>query len=269
MSEITENTPSQVHDLIEESISTTIEENIPQIEPQVEPQIEPNGEPNPEELSPSEPTSLEGLMFDGLPVQIEVPDDVRQLAESKGFEAEKLISELFQSETFEFSAETRTALDEAYGKTYVDFLLKGLKADMEGSVKGYKDSLAAKESAEKEAYDAALAIVGGEEGWAALEAFANSQGEEYINGLNGAMQSGNKWLQEVALKAALGQMDPAQPVVESSPAELTLIEGDSKVVADKSFCSASEYREAIQNGSYAKDPQRWDTMRRMGLSKGL
>lgn len=263
MSEITD---MQVTDLVEESISTTIEENI--TSETTELVTETTELETPEGEVQTEATPLSNLMFDGVSVTIDVPDDVRQLADSKGFDAEKLISELFNSETFEFSEETRTALDAAYGKTYVDFLLKGLSADMKGSVGAYKDGIAAKEKAETDAYENVLSIVGGEEGWAKLEDFANAQGADFVDGLNEAMKSGNRWLQEMAINHAVALMSPAQAEVEAVK-PLELIQGDGVVSASKSHCSALEYREAIANGEYNKEPAKWDALRRAGMAKGL
>ncbi|MGL4353253.1 MAG: hypothetical protein ACRCTP_04875 [Aeromonas popoffii] len=266
MSESTESTEMQVTDLVEESISTTIEETITSETTELVTETTELEAPEVEAEITSGP--LKDLMFDGIPVTIDVPDDVRQLADSKGFDAEKLISELFTSETFEFSEETRTALDAAYGKTYVDFLLKGLKADMANSVGAYKDGIAAKEKAETDAYENVLSIVGGEEGWAKLEDFANAQGTDFVDGLNEAMKSGNRWLQEMAINHAVALMNPAQAEVEAVK-PLELIQGDGAVNASKSHCSAVEYREAIANGDYNKEPAKWDALRRAGMAKGL
>lgn len=271
MSEITD---TQVTDLVEESISTTIEENITSETTETVTETAESGGEETTELETQEGTAedtgglLKDLMFDGIPVTIDVPDDVRQLADSKGFDAEKLIGELFKSETFEFSEETRTALDAAYGKTYVDFLLKGLKADMSSSVGAYKDGIAAKEKAETDAYENVLSIVGGEEGWTKLEDFANAQGADFVDGLNEAMKSGNRWLQEMAINHAVALMSPAQAEVEAVK-PLELIQGDGAVSASKSHCSALEYREAIANGEYNKEPAKWDALRRAGMAKGL
>lgn len=261
----------QVTENIEESISTSIEGEIPQTTPENEAQTEDIQVAEvSEETQVTPEVDLTKLTFEGLPVVINVPDDIRELAESKGFAAEKLIHELYSSDKFEFSPETRTALDEAYGKTYVDFMLKGLKAEMDTSVKSYKESVEAKEKAEKDAFDNALSIVGGEEGWAALEQFANSKGESYLEGLNSAMQSGNRWLQEAALKAALSEMKPsqAQPQAEAEK-PLELIEGDGKVASPATACSAAEYRTAISNGDYYKNPAYWDNLRRAGQKLGI
>lgn len=209
----------------------------------------------------AEPIVLDNLKYGDAEISLNIPEEAVKMATDKGFDASELAQELFTSKDFQFSEETYTKLVDAYGKMFVDMSIQNLKLNNDAMLREASD---ARTKGEAEAFEAISGAVGGEEGWGKLEAFAATLPQEDTDAFNAAMESGNPMFQKFAVEALMARMPASK---EAKPLEL--IDGKPSIVSAPTAISAKEYREAMGNGEYYKDPAKWDGLRRAGIQSGI
>ena len=245
-------------------VETEVETVTPEVEVlSEETQVEPEKPEVEVEETKVEPTDLtiEGVKFGEHNINFSIPAEEAQLLDSKGFNAKELTSELFSSKDFSFSKDTYDKLTEAFGKVFVDTQIELTKFRSDKIVNDYTTS---KSKAEAEAFEAVSSLVGGEEGWSQLEAFASNQQEGVVSDFNEAMGSGNPVFQRLAVQNMKLLMDSQQ-----TDKPLSLIQGKGAVDMAPVAITNQEYTESMINGEYYKDPSKWDNLRQAGINKGI
>lgn len=162
--------------------------------------------------------------FNGQQVQVEVPDDLKSSLSDAGVNVDTVLSELYGKDSdFALSDETRKPLDEKFGKPIVDTFLSSLKQQNDSVLKGAESAKKAAEEANAQAAEWSNELVGGEEQWDSLSEWAAGNLEEsQIESFNKAMQSGDKWLQELAIKDLHSKYQNSE-----GDTHVSLISGDS------------------------------------------
>lgn len=234
----------------------------------------PEGEENSEEGSQEEGEKPD-YYFNGEKVSVEVPDDLKQSLDDVGVDVDQVLSELYGEESdFTLSEETRKPLDEKYGKAVVDTFLGAIKAQNEAVLQQTKEAQKAAEEANKQAVEWSNELVGGEENWTAMSDWAvENLSDEQLDSFNKAMDSGDKYIQELAIKDLKSKYHEAE-----GDTNATLISGDSTASVDSgSPLSSSEYIaemtspefRALKGQEKVKAQAKLDARRRAGMKKGL
>ena len=213
--------------------------------------------------------------FNGQQVQVEVPEDLKSSLNEAGVDVDKVVSELYGKDSdFTLSDETRAPLDEKFGKPLVDTFLSAIKSQNESMVKGAEEAKAAAEQANQQAVEWSNELVGGEENWNALESWAESNLDEaQIESFNRAMESGDKYLQELAIKDLHSKYQNSE-----GDTNVNLISGDSAAnegagapLSAQDYIAemtSPEFR-ALKGHDKAKAQAQLDARRRAGMKKGL
>jgi len=228
-----------------------------------------------DDVAPGEPSvpphtedlKVEGIEYDGALVDIDIPADLANFAQEKGFDVSEIATELYSKDGL--SEETRNALNEAFGKWQVDTYLDGLKAKDSMTMQQFKDNQASAAKAAEEAWNDTLELMGGEDRWDALDAFAaENLSEEDIAEFNEVMEKGSLRVQKLMIADIWRQYEAAGK--PDAPVKLDLETGDNSKGADSSGAvTQAEYFEAFKNGEYRKNPSEWDQRRQAGLAKGI
>lgn len=224
-----------------------------------------------------EPTELpDELYFNGEQVQVEIPDDLQSALSESGVDVSKVVSELYGKDSdFTLSDEARKPLDDKYGKAVVDTFLGALKMQNESVLKGAKDAATQAEEANKAATEWSNEVVGGEAEWDAMSAWAEkSLDEGELASFNKAMESGDKWMQELAIKSLHSKFKGSEGDTE---AQLITADSSSSVSADSQPMSAQEYMDAMTSPDFMalgredkhKAQQVLDARRRAGQARNL
>lgn len=236
---------------------------------------EPGGESSEAPEKDSADAEPAEYFFNGEQVQIEVPDDLKSTLTESGVDVDKVLGELYGKDSeFQLSDETRAPLDEKYGKVVVDTFLNALKGQNESMLKGAQEAQRAAEESNKAAAEWSNELVGGEENWTALESWATDNlDEKQIESFNRAMDSGDKWLQELAIKDLHSKMHNAEGDTSAE-----LISGDSPGNETAGApLSAKDYIAEMTSPEFsklkgqdkAKAQQQLDMRRRAGMKRGL
>lgn len=234
----------------------------PTVEPEVTPEVEAEPEPEVKEETTegsAEPVVVTDLNYQGINMSVTIPEDALKMCSDKGLDASELVKELYGSEDFNFSAETREKLNESFGSFFVDAILGGLKAQQGQIMSDIK-------AAEVAAFENVSSIVGGEEGWGKLEAFAATLPSEVTEEFNQIMQTGTPYMQRLAVSDLVGQMNGNEPAVAQP---LNLIEGSDRVSSEPTMLNAEEYRAILRTDEYKANPAKYDQMRRNGMAQGI
>ena len=215
----------------------------------------------------TEDIKLSGLKFDGQDVTVEIPVDLANAAAEKGVDVEAVAKELYSENGL--SEETRTALNEAFGKWQVDAYLKGLDALNRDNMTRFKADAENSQKAQEEAWNSTLDIMGGEDRWADLDAYAvQNLSEEDLEEFNAVMKDGTLKMQKLMIRDLWSQFEAAGK--PDAPASLDLEQGDNIPAGNtKGAISQAEYFAAFKNGEYRKDPGAWDQRRKAGMLKGI
>lgn len=215
--------------------------------------------------------------IDGVKAEIEIPDSVASMISEKGLDAVALAKEYY---TGGFSEETRGKLDAAFGKPVVDIYLASLATQSAQYTSGIKAEAEKLIAAEKEHQSWGESLVVGEtfKDWDSFSASATEKmSDEQVEQFNAAMSSGNKFVQEYAIKAAMALTASGQVTHVQQPAVPDL-ETSSHRQEDGYALSAKAYRDAIANTpkdirhnrvEYAKYQADLDARRRAGIKAGL
>lgn len=207
-----------------------------------------------------------GFKFNGADVTVEVPADLREELAGKGVDVNAVVKELYTSEDFNLTPETKDKLYAVYGKAMVESYLQGLRLQNEVTMKSHTDGIAAATAADELAWTETAAQVGGEEAWNALELWAQGTfTDEEFKDFNAAMTSGSRYTQKLAVADLM-----ARHKAVDGDAAPDLITGERVApVTTSGALSAAEYRKGFQDGSYAKSPAEWDARRRKGHELGI
>jgi anti-sigma28 factor (negative regulator of flagellin synthesis) len=227
-----------------------------------------------DDVAPGEPSvpphtedlTVEGIEYDGVLVDINIPADLANFAQEKGFDAQEIATEIYSKEGL--SEKTRNALNEAFGKWQVDTYLDGLKAKDSMTMQQFKENQESAAKAAETAWNETLELMGGDR-WNDLDAFAaENLSEEEIAEFNEVMEKGSLRVQKLMIADIWRQYEAAGK--PDAPVKLDLETGDNSKVADSSSAvTQAEYFEAFKNGEYRKNPAEWDQRRQAGLAKGI
>lgn len=226
----------------------------------------PAEEPPKEEPAPGE-LDCANFKFEGMEVTVEVPADLREELAGKGIDANKVVTELYTSEDFSLTAETKESLYKAFGKATVDSYLGALKDQNRMNMKEHTDQQAQVTAAEAVAWTETVDQIGGEESWAAMEQWAQATlSDADFDQFNSVMSSGNRYAQ----KLAVADMHAKYKAVEGDGAP-NLINGDNVPPAstEGKALSAEEYRDLFKTKEYYKAPAKYDALRRKGQALGI
>lgn len=227
------------------------------------------------EQTPPVETDKPELYYGESTVEINIPEDLSAELEAKGLNASEIAAELYRKDgAFELTPETKEKLDAAYGKFAVDAFLGALKTQNDGFLKGEADKVEQAKQADDQRYSEIESIVGGAEAWASMESFAlEALSDDDLAGFNAVMTSGNKHLQQFAVRELMSRQRAAQ-----GDKEAILITGDPTRHSDNAPMSAQEFREADaelskqfrgDNRGYMAASQKLNARRAAGIAKGI
>lgn len=217
----------------------------------------------------TEDIKLSGLKFDGTDVNVDIPADLANVAAERGVDIKAAAEELYSEGGL--TEGTREALNGAFGKPIVDAYLKALDALNRQNISEFKASTKAATEAREAAWNDTLEIMGGEDRWADLDAFAVANlSEADLNEFNEVMKNGTIRMQKLMIRDLWSQFDSSgKPVATAAPVTLDLEKGESLPSSKGTAVSYAEFIEAFKSGEYRKDPKGWDARRRAGQAKGI
>lgn len=245
----------------------------------VVPEVAPVTDPVIPEVKPTEGTIeavTEDIKFDGVKygeydVEISIPVEVANFAAENGLDAKAISEELYGSTDFTLGEETMNTLYEKFGKWQVDAYLGGIKAKNDALVGDHKTNTTAAEEASTKAWESTMEMMGGEDRWDDMSAYAaQNLSEGDLAEFNAVMESGSLRMQQLMIKDVWGQFDAAGAPV--APVTLDLEDGSNSgdPVGDPGGAvTAAQFKESFANGEYRKDPALWDKRRRAGMAKGI
>ena len=250
-------------------VSETTDEAVNEAETKQEEKAEESEKTTTEESSDAE------YFFNGQQVQIEVPEDLKGDLDSAGVDVDTVLKELYGKDSdFTLSEETRKPLDDKFGKGIVDTFLGALKTQNESVLKGANDAQKAADEANRQAVEWSNEVVGGEENWTAMESWAaDNLDDAQIESFNKAMNSGDKWLQELAIKDLSNKMRDSEGDTSAN-----LISGDNsatettgEALSAQAYIKEMSSKEFMQlKGADKQAAQKQlDARRRAGIKKGL
>ena len=215
----------------------------------------------------TEDISLSGLKFDGQDVTVNIPVDLANACSEKGIDIEAVTKELYSESGI--SQESRKALDAAFGKWQVDAYLKGLDALNKQTMQEYKANAENATKAQEAAWNDTMEIMGGQDRWADLDAWAvRNLSQEDLDEFNAVMKDGTLKMQKLMIRDLWNQFETAGK--PNAPVSLDLEKGENIPASTANGAiTQAEYFKAFQNGEYRKDPGAWDARRKAGMMKGI
>ena len=215
----------------------------------------------------TEDISLSGLKFEGQGVSVNIPVDLANACSEKGIDIESVTKELYSESGI--SQESKKALDAAFGKWQVDAYLKGLDALNRETMTRFKTDTENATKAQEQAWNDTMEIMGGEDRWADLDAWAvKNLSQEDMDEFNNVMQNGTLKMQKLMIRDLWNQFETAGK--PNAPASLDLEKGENIPASNANGAiTQAEYFAAFKNGEYRKDPGAWDARRKVGMLKGI
>ncbi|URY99230.1 hypothetical protein 6939_0051 [Klebsiella phage 6939] len=133
---------------------------------------EEDGDKKPEATEESE--EEDGFYFGDTKVEIEVPTEISEALKGAKIDEGQLLKELFAKDgKFEVSEKTKAALDKAFGKQMVDGYLNLFRQQNQMALDSYKKELADTAAQIEVNTKDFNELVGGDEGWNELDAWAS------------------------------------------------------------------------------------------------
>lgn len=225
--------------------------------------------------APSEEPTSEPIKYGDYEVEVQVDDEIRSALTEKGLDADAIIKELYGSEDFSLTRETREKLDKAFGAYFVDYYLNSTKFHNDAVIKEHQQSLEAQAAAVREAEEWGVQTVGGD--WDAFESkVLPMMTDAQIEQFNAAMASGNQMVQEYALKAALALTNGEATVAEPEVPEIE-VAGESAPDTNGAL-SFKEYRDLMikvkqetrgNPRAYQEQMRALDNRRAAGIARGI
>lgn len=228
-------------------------------------------DPAPADPAPGEPITediiIEGLTYGDHTVNVTIPPDMANFASEKGIDIEAVAKEVYSKDGL--TDATKQTLYDAMGKWQVDAYLDGLKAKDQANLDSALATAEQQTKAQEEAWDETMTIMGGEDRWNDLDAFALSTlSEAEIAEFNAVMENGSLYMQKLMIADLWGKYAAAG--APAAPVQLDLETGDNIPAGDaKGAITSEEYMAAFTSGDYHKDPAAWDARRQAGIQKGL
>jgi len=216
---------------------------------------------------------ISGVKYGEIDVDVVIPPDLANYAGEKGVDVQALSKELYSSPEFKLSEETLNSLYEKFPKFQVDAYLSGLKAQNDVMIRDHKQGIETKTANEKAAWDATLEVMGGQDRWADVEAYAlNKMDDAELNEFNDVMKNGTLRMQQLLIKDVFNRFKAeGAPVAPIKPVVLDLVEGSTGgpgVTGDTALTSA-QYLALFSSGKYKENPAKYDALRRSGMNKGI
>jgi len=263
---------------VEPKVSTTQEPASTEVSPKSDTTVP--ADPETASKEPSEPSTgesvaedvkySEGAQFNGKPVEVTIPADLINFGNEHNLDIQALSKELYSSEDFTLSEESLNAAYEAFGKWQVDTYLSGLKASNLAMLNEHEQTLESRAAAEKEAWDATMEIMGGEDRWDDLSSYAaSSLSDAEIEEFNKVMQEGSLKMQQLMIKDLYSKFTEAG--APAAPTVLDLEEGNTggDPLSGNEALSSSQFLELMKSGEYKNNPEKYDRLRRAGIAKGI
>lgn len=233
------------------------------------------GEGNPDDKPTESNEETPEFYWGGEAVEIAVDDEVSAALKEKGLDAMAIAKELYAKDgEFSLSDETKQKLYEAFGKFSVDAYLSGLKAQNEMFILNSQRDAEKMEQANTERFNTVAKEIGGDEGWAKLEAYAlETLSDEELAAFNEVMNSGNHYLQTYAVRELESRRHKAQ-----GDDVVSLIPGNAATPAEGGPLSRQDYyaEMAKLSQTYKHDKAgaalaqaALDARRRAGMAKGI
>lgn len=211
-------------------------------------------------------TEVEPLMFNGAEVDVDIPEDITEQFAKHDINAKELVADLYSGDEFSLSEENHEKLSSIYGKTIVDSYISAIKGQNEMAENALAGQKAAQDTANENVWNETVEQVGGEDKWDELEGWAGkSLSDEQFNDFNSVMETGSRYAQKLAVADMMSRRNSVEG--DDSP---SLVEGENgnKGGATDAL-SRAEYLQLHTTGEYAKNPSKFDAMRRIGQTRGL
>lgn len=207
--------------------------------------------------------------YKGVSVEVTNTPEMEQAFKDKGIDIDAVNKEIYSESGL--TEETKTKLDEAFGKMSVDMYLDGLHKANEATVQSHQ----AEQAKVNERLDTiATEATGGKFNEVMKWANDNLSSEDYQ-----AYQTIVNGTDELQVKLALEDLtrrsglNPLQPPIvkgNKDSVEQTLITPTNTEEGDaNSPITGQEYRDAITSGEYKKDSAKWDARRQAGIDAGI
>lgn len=236
------------------------------------------GEDTPADTPAEEGTEV-SLYWGDMPIEVEVPEDISSAFAEKGLDVNAVVSELFSKDgKFELTPETRAKLDEAFGKSLVDGYLNLYKQQNQMAVDGFKAQAEKQKAAQESATAEFTDLVGGDEGWAELDAWAaENLSEQELASLNAVMSlPQGHWTAQKTVLEALKMKRDAKAAAANGDDSIKLLGDEGASPAAPAGLPAtltkSEFQELMFSDKYAEDPAyaaQVDAIRRKSQAIGI
>jgi len=212
-----------------------------------------------------EPEGDVTFTYDGLEVNVGIPDDLREQFAEKDLNIDDIVKELYDGE-FGLSEDSKAKLSEVYGKTIVDSYLDGVKARNDLFKSAHDKSISDNETANEELWNTALTQVGGEDNWNKFEAYAQDKfTDDEFDEFNAVMNSGSAYSQKLAIADVMSRYSESE-----GDDQLDIIDGSSITKeSNNEALSQADYLSLFKSGEYSRDPSKYDNMRRKGQQLGI
>jgi len=202
---------------------------------------------------------------------VTIPADLANLAGEAGIDISAVASELYASEDFSLSDETKDSLYDKFGKWQVDSYLAGIKAQNDNTLSAHKSQVEEFTAASQKAWDATLEVMGGEDRWDDMADYAQRNlPPDEVEEFNNVMEHGSMRMQQLMIKDMYAKFEVAgKPVLSADSVVLDLEEGDNGKGDVITALTKAEYLALFPTGEYHKDPAKYDKLRQAGINKGI
>ncbi|QGH45092.1 capsid and scaffold protein [Ralstonia phage Reminis] len=212
----------------------------------------------------TEEESDEGFYFGDTRVDVEVPAEISDALKGAKIDETQLLKELFAKDgKFEVSEKTKAALDKAFGKSMVDGYLNLFRQQNQMAMDSYKKQEADTAAQVKANAEDFQTLVGGDEGWSELDAWASEN-------LDDAQLSQFNAVMSLPVEHYQAQRAVVEALKIKRDAQIKAAEGDSQVTlptdglgessrsnsgALPASLSRAEFQELMFSDRYKKEPQ--------------
>lgn len=238
----------------------------------------PAEEPPKEEEKPEEVEDK--FFFDGVEVEVDVPEDISAAFAEKGIDSKAVLKELFaDGGKFELTPETKAKLDEAFGKSMVDGYLNLYRQQNSLALKQNQAEAEAATKLQAEITESFNTLVGGDDGWDKLSQWAEeNMDEKSLASFNAVMSLPSEhWSAQHAVIEALKIKQQAADTEANGTGMGKLIGDDgspspSAPEGVPAVLTRSQFQELMFSEKYKTDPAyaaRVDAIRRASADKGI
>ena len=217
----------------------------------------------------TEEIKFSDVKYGDVPVEVTIPVEVANFAGEKGIDVAAVSKELYSSEDFTLSEDTLSGLYEAFGQWQVDAYLSGIKAKNDAMSGAHTTQVATQTANEAAAWEETMTVMGGEDRWNDLSAYASTLDSAEVDEFNSVMANGSIHMQQLMIKDLFARYTEAGAPI--APAVLDLEEGGTggDPSGGEAALSQAQYLDLLRTGKYKEDPVKFDKLRRAGMAKGL